>query len=170
MRALRVPVTPEEVKAVWESRSNPTPQSVARALRQAGKKITATKVAQWRALDWDPIIPPRHPVDAAMNALDAVIPLLTGDPTSTVHSVLRMQESAAEFDKLSDEELCRRRTRALCKAGIVISFELARRASEFVADADKIGPFTLLYATVGRALGVTIASYDADLGLDLHSG
>jgi hypothetical protein len=164
MRALRVPATPEEVKAVWESQCNPTAQSVAQALRQVGKKISAKKVAQWKALDWDPIIPPRHPVDAAMDALDAVVRLLTGDPTSTARSILRMQETAAELDTLSEEELLKRRTRALCKVGIVVAFELARRTNEFYPG--RIVEFSLAHKTVSDALGVTIKSYKAELQLD----
>jgi hypothetical protein len=154
MRELRAPVTPEEARRTWESQRHPTPQSVARALRQAGKRISPKTVASWWALSWDPIIPPRHPMEVAMDTLDAAIPLLTGDPASSVRNILQMQQDVKTLGSLTEAELCKETTRTLLIVTIAINRAVARQADDLVRK--NLREFTIL-------LGATSQAYKASL-------
>jgi hypothetical protein len=156
MRELRA-VTPQDAKRVWESQRQPTPSTVARALSQAGQKISAKTIARWKARNWTSASPQRHPLESAWDTLNAAIPLLTGDPVSTVWSLKRMQEIAELLEKLPEDELYRQRTRALRTVVIVVSLELARRVKEFIPE--RMDEYTLLLKAVTLAFK---ASLDAD--------
>jgi hypothetical protein len=157
MRELRAPVTPEEARRTWESQRHPTAQSVARALRQAGKSISAKTVARWQVLNWDPIIPPRHPMEVAMDTLDAAIPLLTGDPASSVRNILQMQQDAKTLESLTEAELCKETTRALMRATIVINLAIARRADDLVGK--NLREFTFLLGASNQAFKASLLNF-----------
>jgi hypothetical protein len=156
MRELRA-VTPQDAKRVWESQRQPTPSTVARALSQAGQKVDAKTIARWKARNWMSASPQRHPLESAWDALETAIPLLTGDPTSTIWRVGRMEEMAELLEKLTEDELYRQRTRALRTVVVVVSLELARRVKEFIPE--RIDEYTLLLKAVTLAFR---ASFDAD--------
>lgn len=158
MRELRALVTPEDVKRVWDSQRHRTPRTVARALGQAGRKVPVKTIMRRQAENWIVIPPPRHPLEVARDMLDAAIPLLTGDPTSTVCRILRMQENAEKLEMFTEDELYRQRTRALRTAVTVVSLELARRTDEFTPD--RIGEYNLLFATVTLAFKASLAADD----------
>jgi hypothetical protein len=162
MRELRAPVTPEEARRTWESQRHPTPQSVARALRQAGKRISAKTVASWQALNWDPIIPPRHPMEVAMDTLDAAIPLLTGDPASSVRTILQMQQDAKTLESLTEAELCKETTRTLMRATIAINLVIARRADDLVGK--NLREFTFLLGATSRAYKASLLNFATETG------
>jgi hypothetical protein len=157
MRELRAPVTPEEARRTWESQRHPTPQGVARALRQAGKKISAKTVASWSALNWDPIIPPRHPMEVAMDTLDSAIPLLTGDPASSVRNILQMQQDAKTLESLTEAELCKETTRTLLKATIVINLAIARHVDDLINK--NLREFTFLLGASSRAFKASLLNF-----------
>jgi hypothetical protein len=156
MRELRA-ATPQDAKRVWESQRQPTARSVARALSQAGQKVDAKTIVRWKARNWTSASQQRHPLETAWDMLDTAIPLLTGDPTSTVWSISRMQQTAELLEKLTEDELYRQRTRALRTVVIVVSLELARRVKEFIPE--RFDEYTLLLKAVTLAFR---ASLDAD--------
>ena len=152
----RIFVTPEEAKGVWDSQRQPTPATVARALNQAGQKVHSATIARWRAQNWRPVATRRDALDVAEDRLNAALPLLTGDPTSSIHSLLRMREAAKIIENLPDAELLRLQTRALAVAGIVTSLELARRTDALIPD--RLEEHTILFRAVTLALKeVTLA-------------
>ena len=158
----RTSVTPEEAKRVWDSQREPTPTSVARALTQAGRPVGSKTIARWKAENWPSRPARRHPLDVAEDRLDAALPLLTGDPTSSVRSVLKMQQTAAMVEHLDEDQQRRLQLRALRTAGIVVSLEIARRADELVPAR----PLELvaLFEAVLQAFVLSAS----DLGQDAH--
>jgi hypothetical protein len=156
MRELRRRVTPEEAKRVWGSQRHPTPRSVARALSQTGRKVDSKTIARWEAQNWKPGPAQRQPLEAAEDRLDTALPLLTGDPTLSVRSILNMQETAKMVESLTEDELLRLRTRALRTAGIVISLQLARRVDELIPA--RLEEFTILFKAVRLAFDPAFAA------------
>jgi hypothetical protein len=90
--------------------------------------------------------------------LDVAVPLLTGDPTSTMNSILNMREDAAMLETLTEEELHRQRTRALLMAVTVVNFEIARNPSKYIPH--QITEFTALLAAATRAFNAVLAAFD----------
>jgi hypothetical protein len=146
----RTSVTPEEAKRIWESQREPTPTTVARALTQAGRRVDSQTSRPQR----------RDPLDIAEDRLDAALPLLTGDPTSSVRSLLKMQETAQIAEHLDEDQRRRLQIRALRTAGIVISLELARRADDLVSEQPV--EFTALFKAV-------LSAFKASVHADGHS-
>ena len=111
MRSLKS-VTPEEAMAVWSSIKNPSARSVARALSQSGRKIHHATVSRWAAQGWRPVAHRPHPVDAARQALDIAVGILTGDPAAGP-KLLEAHPEREHLDALSDSEVLRRSARQL---------------------------------------------------------
>jgi hypothetical protein len=99
--------TLELAKAVWDRQRAPSARSVARALTQAGLPIHYVTVNRWRKWNWraDPAL---HPVDQARADLDAALPLLTGDPRTTIEDLVEESPDKASLEKLADGELLRK--------------------------------------------------------------
>jgi hypothetical protein len=74
--------TPEEAMAVWSSIRNPSSRSVAKALSQAGRRVHHSSVARWYSQGWRPVAHRTHPLEAARQALDLAVGVLTGDPAA----------------------------------------------------------------------------------------
>jgi hypothetical protein len=141
---------------VWESQRHPTPSSVARALGQAGRKVSSKTIARWHAGGWQGGRTGRPPLDIAEDALDAALPALTGDPTTSVRSILNMRETARMAEGLSGDQLLRLRTRALRTMVIVLNLELARRADELIPE--RMEEFTRLLEAVMFAFEATVSA------------
>src|SRR5258708_40176043 len=87
--------TAELAKAVWGRQRSPSARSVARALTQSGRPVHFTTVNRWRGREWRDA-KGRHPLDEARAALESALPLLTGDPTSTIEGLVHRRPEREE--------------------------------------------------------------------------
>ena len=112
MRAI-TPVTPDEAATVWRSIPNPSARRVAKALTQAGRRVHFSTIARWRAQGWRPVASGPHPIEAARDALDRAVRLLTGDLPLGADTLVRQSEASDQLGSLNDVELLRRSSREL---------------------------------------------------------
>jgi hypothetical protein len=136
------PVTPHEAKRVWDRQRRPSARNVARALRHAGRPVHFTTVARWKRQGWRAAATDQHPIEAATTALDAAMPLLTGDPTSTVKSFVDGKDSVGGLEQMADEQLQVRTVREANIALIVISEAIAQQCEDLMRN--KTGEFAAL--------------------------
>jgi hypothetical protein len=123
---------------------------VARALTQAGRRVHFTTVARWRAQSWKSSEIGQHPLDAARQALDAALPLLTDDPLTKAGDLVATNEAFEELNSLSDQELLCGAIRETSIALIVVMQEVQRYAPELVeARPAELG---VLLTALGRCL------------------
>jgi hypothetical protein len=127
-------VTPEEAMAVWNTLKNPSARSVARALRQSGRRVHHSTIARWCAQGWRPVAHRPHPVEAARQALDIAAGILTGDPSAGTE-ILEGRPEREQLDGLSDSEVLRRSARQLCIATILTCDAFQKSGSTLVAES-----------------------------------
>jgi hypothetical protein len=96
---------------------------VARALQRAGYPIHFVTVARWRAQNWRAEASD-HPLEIARAQLDAVAPLVTGDPETTLNDLID-DPDRADLGQSSDAELLRRVAREVANGMIVLAKENA---------------------------------------------
>jgi hypothetical protein len=105
---------------------------VAKALTQAGRPVHFTTVVRWKRQEWRAVATAQHPIEAATRALDVAVPLLTGDPTSTVKSFVDDKDSASSLEDMADEQLQARTVRETNIALILISEAICHRCEDLV--------------------------------------
>jgi hypothetical protein len=149
--------TPELAKAVWGRQQSPSARSVARALTQSGRPVHFTTVNRWRAHDWRDA-KGQHPLDQASADLESALPLMTGDPTSTIDDLVRSSPEGEQLDKLSDGELLRKAARELARAVYLIAHVMLRQAEALVITR------TAAVAVLMRALADAIRFASAAFG------
>jgi hypothetical protein len=132
MRSLKS-VTPEEAMAVWNTLKNPSARTVARALSQSGRRVHHSTIARWYAQGWRQVALRPHPVDAASQALDLAIGVLTGDPAAGT-KILEEHPEREQLDGLSDSDLLKRSARELCISTILACDVFQGAASTLVAE------------------------------------
>ena len=115
--------TPALAQKVWRSMASPSTRRVARKLSQSGLPISHETVNRWRRDGWRVVERPQHPLDAARASLDDAVPVLTGDPTTTIEDLLRNSPDREQLEELSDAELLRKAARE-----VLIAVCLAARA------------------------------------------
>src|SRR5262249_35548764 len=79
--------TPELAQRVWARQQRPSARGVARAMRAAGYPVHFVTINRWRAQDWKARAS-AHPLEIARSQLDAVVPLVTGNPETTIHDLI----------------------------------------------------------------------------------
>ena len=151
------PITPREAKAVWDSLTNPSTRSVAKAMTQAGRPVHPSTIARWWARDWRPVASGGHPIEAAREALDIAARLLTGDPRGGVELLERYATGNERFEGLTDQELLRRATRELLIALIVVA-EVFRLHAHMLVPNKTRETATLLRA-LGKAMSAATKSF-----------
>jgi hypothetical protein len=102
--------TPEMAKRVWARHQRPSARRVARAMGLAGYPVHWVTVARWRAHDWK-AGPSDHPLEVARAQLEAVAPLITGDPETTLDDLIGDPEQE-EIRHSGDYEVLRDAGRA----------------------------------------------------------
>jgi hypothetical protein len=101
--------TPAIAQRVWARHQRPSTRRVARAMQQAGYPVHFVTVARWRAQNWRAKAS-EHPLAIARGGLDAIAPLVTGDPETIVEDLIR-DPVHKDFDGLTDGEVLRRAAR-----------------------------------------------------------
>jgi hypothetical protein len=156
------PVTPEEAMAVWSSIRNPSSRSVAKALSQAGRRVHHSSVARWYNQGWRPVAHRTHPLEAARQALDLAVGVLTGDPAAGT-KILEKRPEREQLDGLSDSDVLGRSARELCISTILACHAFQECASTLVAENPaEVG---LLLKALCRAVPAAAAAYSEGLKL-----
>jgi hypothetical protein len=106
-------VSPEEAKVVWASIANPSARRVARALSQADRRVHYSTIARWHANGWRPVAHSLHPLEAARQAMDVAVGVLTGDPAVGVEALVKQVGIQDDLEALSDRELLRKASREM---------------------------------------------------------
>jgi hypothetical protein len=156
------PVTPEEAMAVWSSIKNPSSRSVAKALSQAGRRVHHSTVARWYNQGWRLVAHRTHPLEAARQALDLAVGVLTGDPAAGT-KILELRPEREQLDGLSDGEVLTRSARELCISTILGCRAFQECASRLVAK--KPAEVGLLLKALCRAVPAAAAAYSEALKL-----
>jgi hypothetical protein len=102
---------------------------VARALTPSGLHVHYTTVNRWRGEEWRDA-KGRHPLDQARAYLESALPLVTGDPTSTIDDLLRSSPEGEQLNKLSDGELLRKAARELARAVYLVAHMMLLQGAE----------------------------------------
>jgi hypothetical protein len=74
-------------KRVWSRQQRPSARRVARAMGLAGYPVHWATVARWHKSDWK-AEPSAHPLEVARAQLEAVAPLVTGEPETTLDDLI----------------------------------------------------------------------------------
>jgi hypothetical protein len=130
--------TPAMARRVWEAQRRPSARTVARALTLAGRPVHFVTIARWKTQDWRPVRSD-HPLEVARNQLDAVAPVVSGDPETTLEDLIDDPAHRRDLDELTDAEVLRRAAR---EAGIATAL-VAKAIQNRVTTSD----FNLLELT-----------------------
>lgn len=128
-------VSPAEVKAVFDALGhNTSPYTVARRLTQAGRPIHHKTVKKWKATNFKPGTDKRH------ISIDTNVPVLTGDPTTTVTDLVPPRAPLGEADgsryaleKMSTTEVMMLSARDVHITAILLAREIQRQGPDLVA-------------------------------------
>jgi hypothetical protein len=123
---LPAPITPAEARAVWDRMDHPSSRRVARALTQSGRPIHFSTVARWKAEGWRSVEHGPHPLEMARRAIDAALPVLTGDATVNVSDLMKTDPLAGELMNASPEHILSAVMHEACTVHILVSEELCR--------------------------------------------
>jgi hypothetical protein len=118
--------TPEMAKRVWSRHQRPSARRVARAMGLAGYPVHWVTVARWRANDWK-AEQSNHPLEVARAQLEAVAPLLTGDPETILDDLIGDQKYKY-VGQVGDDELMRNVVREVAIGTTILAREITRRA------------------------------------------
>jgi hypothetical protein len=145
--------TPELARAVWQRQRSPSARSVARALTQSGRPVHFATVNRWRRCGWR-ADPTEHPLEQARADLECALPLVTGDPASTIEDLLRNSPDREQLEELSDAELLRKAAREVLIAVCVVAHAMMRRANLVLTQPAEVGVLMRALAECYRAATV----------------
>src|SRR5262249_807208 len=148
--------TPDLAKAVWARQQSPSARSVARALTQSGRPVHFTTVNRWRAHDWRDA-KGQHLLEQARAALESALPLVSGDPTSTIDDLVRSSSEREQLEGLSDAELLRKAARKLAMAVYLVAHMMLRREAEMLIT--RTGAVAVLMRALADAIRFATAAF-----------
>jgi hypothetical protein len=152
--------TPAMARSVWEAQQRPSVRTVARALRLAGYPIHFSTVGRWKAQGWRSVRSD-HPLDVARSQLEAVTPIVTGDPKTRLDDIIGVPEGK-DLDQSADGELLRKATRELAIATTLIARAIKDRVVTSDFDLLKLTPALL---AVGQSLRAIPEAFDQVIDL-----
>jgi hypothetical protein len=153
--------TPELARRVWEAQRHASARSVAQALTLAGRPVHFVTIARWRAQNWRSVTSD-HPLEVARRRLDAVAPLATGDPETTIQDLMD-DPAHNHFDELTDAEVLRRAAREAAIAIALVFDAIKRRATRSEFDLPKLTPALYVLA---RCVDALPSAFDQAINLN----
>jgi hypothetical protein len=151
--------TPALAQRIWARQQRPSARKVARAMQQAGYRVHFVTVNRWRAQGWRATAAD-HPLEVARAELEAVAPMLTGDPETRLVDVIGVPEGK-DLDQSADAELLRKAARELAIASTLIGKAIQNR----VNDCDLLELVPAIVA-LGRTIEVLPGAFDQAITLD----
>jgi hypothetical protein len=154
--------TPAMAQRVWARHQRPSARSVAQAMQQAGYPVHFVTAARWRAQNWRAKVSD-HPLQIARSQLEAVAPLVTGDPETTIEGLLGDPARSRDLDELTDAEVLRRAAREAAIATALVWKAIKDRITKSDFDILELAPAL-------SALGHSMHALPAALGqaIDLN--
>jgi hypothetical protein len=150
--------TPALAQRVWERQQRPSARTVARALTLAGRPVHYVTIARWKARGWRPVTCD-HPLEVARRQLEAVAPLVSGNPETTIQDLI---DDPAHGDELSDSEIIRRAAHETAIAAALVARAIQRRAT---SDCDLLG-LTPAVIALGRAIEALPDAFQQTINLE----
>jgi hypothetical protein len=120
-------------------------------MQQAGYPVHFVTVARWRAQNWNPRSSD-HSLKVARGQLEAVAPLVSGDPETTLEDLIEAHKQ--DLDELTDAEVLRKAARELAIATTLVAKEIQNRVTASEFDLLGLTPAALAMACCVRALPV----------------
>jgi hypothetical protein len=128
---------------VWARHQRPSARNVARALQQAGYPVHFVTVARWRAQNWRAKASD-HPLEIARSQLEAVAPLVSGDPETNLEDLIDDPARRRDLDELTDAEILRRAAREAAIATAIVAKAINDRVT--TSDFDLLELTAALFA------------------------
>ena len=154
--------TPEVAQRVWARQRRPSARRVARALQQAGYPVHFVTVARWHAQNWTPKSS-EHPLEVARGRLEAVAPLASGDPETTLEDLVDDPAVEQDLDSLTDGEVLRQAAREVAIATALVAKAIQTRFTSCECDSLKLTPAIV---ALGRAMDVLPGAFEQAITLD----
>jgi hypothetical protein len=148
---------PALARKLWESMRDPSSRRVATKMRQTGVRISHQTINRWRRNQWRPLEREQHPLDQARAALESALPLMTGDPTSTIDDLLRGSPEGEELGEFSDSELLRKAARELARAVYLVAHMMLLQGAEKLWITRTAAVAVLMRALADSMRSVTVA-------------
>jgi hypothetical protein len=123
--------TPAMARGVWEAQRRPSVRTVARALTLAGKPVHYDTVARWKRQNWRPVRSD-HPLEVARSQIEAVAPLVTGDPETAIEDLIDDPARRPDLDELTDAEVLRRAAREAAIAVALVGKPINRAVNRYL--------------------------------------
>jgi hypothetical protein len=144
---------------VWARQRRPSARRVARAL--AGYPVHFVTVARWRARNWEAQAS-EHPLEIARGRLEAVAPLASGDPETTLEDLVDDPAVEQDLDSLTDGEVLRRAAREVAIATALVAKAIQGRT----AAAFNITEVTPALLSIAACLAALPSALDQAISLD----
>jgi hypothetical protein len=104
------------------------------------------------------------PLDEARAVLESALPLMTGDPTSTIESLVHRSPERQNLEALSDGELLRKAARELAMAIYVVAHLMLRQEAEALV-ITRTGAVAVLVRALADAIRFTSAAFGQALSM-----
>jgi hypothetical protein len=129
-------------------------------MQQAGYPVHFTTIARWRAQNWK-VEAADHPLEIARGHIEAVAPLVSGDPETTLENVIDGL-AHSDFDKVTDAELLRRAAREVAIATALVAKAIQNRATA----AFNVAELTPALLSIAACLVALPSAFDQAITLD----
>jgi hypothetical protein len=154
--------TPAMAQRVWARHQRPSARSVARAMQQAGYRVHFVTVARWRAQDWRATASD-HPLEIARGRLEAVAPLVTRDPETTIDGLINDPVRRQDLDELTDGEILRRAAREAAIATALVWKAIKDRITKSDFDILELTP---ALSALGHSMHALPAAFEQAIDLN----
>lgn len=110
-----------------------------------------TTVSRWRRSGWR-ADPTAHPLDKARADLESALPLVTGNPATTIEELFEVGPSRDELEQLTDAQLLKRASRELAMAAVMVAHLVIRQAAVVLARPGELGILFQSLAACAQAI------------------
>jgi hypothetical protein len=152
--------TPAMARRVWEAQRRPSARTVARALTLAGRPVHYVTIARWKARGWRPVRSD-HPLEVARRQLEAVAPLVSGAPETTIQDLID-EPAHKHFDELTDAEVLRRAAREAAIATALVWKAIKDRLTKSDFDILELTP---ALSALGHSMHALPAAFEQAIDL-----
>jgi hypothetical protein len=152
--------TPAMAQCVWARHQRPSARRVARAMQHAGYRVHFTTINRWRAQGWRTTAAD-HPPEIARARLEAIAPLVSGDPETTVQDLVD-DPAHNDFGELTDGEVLRQAAREVAIATALVAKAIQNRA----VAAFNMTELTAALLSIAACLNALPSAFDQAISLD----
>jgi hypothetical protein len=129
-------------------------------MQQAGYRVHFVTVNRWRAQGWR-TTSSEHPLDIARGRLEAIVPLVSGDPETTVQDLVD-DPTHNDFDELTDAEVLRGAAREAAIATALVWKAIKDRITKSDFDILELTP---ALSALGHSMNALPAAFEQAIDL-----